>query len=369
MTAVPLFKVHTPAAAHGALKPVLESGRLACGPQVARFEERFAQWMGAGAALAVSDASAALMLALYTLGVRPGDEVLAPALACSATVMPIASLFARPVWYDIDSLTGMPAVHHLAAALTPKTRAILLYHWSGDVAPVAAISDFAKRHDLPLVEDASEALGARLRGAQLGGTADFTVFSFYPTKPLHTGEGAALLSSDPKRLQQASRLRRFGFEPGSLRLPNGDLNPRLDIPLAGFNVPMNEVAATLGLAALDGIGPILAAHRANGAYYETALAGVPGLRLLRRETHAESAYWTYSLLAERRDDLVAKLSAQGIGAQRLHLRNDGYGCFGGVPSELPGTAEFDAANLSIPCGWWVDEAARERVVRCIRDGW
>ncbi len=366
---IPLFKVHTPRAAHAALKPVLESGRLACGPQVAEFERRFAQWIGAPAALALSDASAALALALYAAGVRPGNEVLTPALACSATVMPVAALFARPVWYDVDPATGMPNEQHLAAALTPKTCAVLLYHWSGDVAAVAAASDFCRRHHLKLVEDASEALGARLRGNYLGGVADFTVFSFYPTKPLNTGEGAALLAADSTALQQARRLRRFGFEPAGLRLPNGDLNPQLDIPVAGFNVPMNELAATLGLAALGDIDGIAALHRANGLYYETALAGTAGVRLLKRDAQAESAYWTYSLLAERRDDLVAKLTSHGIGAQRLHLRNDGFSCFGGVRAALPGTAEFDACNLSIPCGWWVDEGARERIVQCIRDGW
>ncbi|MBV8634430.1 MAG: hypothetical protein JO002_08080, partial [Burkholderiaceae bacterium] len=72
---------------------------------------------------------------------------------------------------------------------------------------------------------------------------------------------------------------------------------------------------------------------------------------------------------ERRGDLIAKLTAHGISAQRLHLRNDGYTCFGGAAAELPGTAQFDAANLSIPCGWWVDEAARGRIVQCIRGGW
>ncbi len=82
-----------------------------------------------------------------------------------------------------------------------------------------------------------------------------------------------------------------------------------------------------------------------------------------------SAYWTFTLLAERRDDLIRKLHGCGIGAQRLHVRNDGHACFGGVQSDLPGAKQFDAHNLSIPCGWWVGEAEHERVVQCIRDGW
>jgi dTDP-4-amino-4,6-dideoxygalactose transaminase len=155
-------------------------------------------------------------------------------------------------------------------------------------------------------------------------------------------------------------------------LPNGDLNSHTDVPLAGFNMQMNEIAATIGLAALPEADRIVARHRANGGYYEAALAGVPGLRQLRREAGV-SAYWTFSLLAERRDDLIRKLVEHGIGAQRLHVRNDGFSCFRGsqpdAPDALAGTAQFDARVISIPCGWWVGDDERERVVQCIRDGW
>lgn len=366
---IPLFKVFMAESAHAALKPVLESGRLATGQQVAALESRLAAWLDTLDAVALSDASGALTLALYSAGVRPEDEVIASPLACSATVSPIANLFARPVWCDIDPLTGMPDADNIAGLITEKTRAILLYLWSGDVANVGGIMALARQRGVKVVVDASEALGAEWHGHRLGAEADFTVYSFYATKHINTGEGATLIAADPQMAKSARHLRRFGIDPTKLRLPNGDLNPAFDIPLAGFNFPMNEIAATLGLEQLRHADSIVARHRANGQYYDAALNGIPGLRLLRRRKESVSGFWTYALLAERRDDLIRKLLSHGIGAQRLHLRNDDYSCFDSGTRDLPGVAEFDATNLSIPCGWWVGDEERDLITECIRAGW
>lgn len=357
------------ASAHAALKPVLESGQLGVGRQVAEFESRLATWLGVPDAVALTDASGGLTLALYMAGVRPGDEVITSPLACSATVSPIANLFARPVWCDINPLTGMPDAEHIDRLITEKTRAILLYHWSGDVADVGGIQKLARLRGVKVVEDASEALGAEWHGRRLGGESDFTIYCFYATKHITTGEGAALLAADPELARAARQLRRFGIDTTKFRLPNGDLNPAFDIPLAGFNFAMYEIAATLGQAQMEHVDWIVSRHRANGSYYEKALAGISGLTLLKRRTDSVSGFWTYSLLAERRDDLIGKLHSHGIGAQRLHMRNDGYSCFTGGVQLLPGVAAFDTQNLSIPCGWWVDDADRERVVDVIRAGW
>ena len=366
---IPLFKVFMADSVHASLKPVLESGRLAAGHKVAEFESRLAAWLGVPDAVALGDASGALTLALYLSGVRPGDEVITSPLACSATVSPIANLFARPIWCDIDPLTGMPEPGNIAKLITERTRAILLYHWSGDVANVGEIMALAVQHGIKLVEDASEALGAKWRERRLGIESDFTVYSFYATKHITTGEGAALLSASPKMARIARQLRRFGIDPLKFRLLNGDLNPDLDIPLAGFNFPMSEISATIGLENLPYADRIVARHHANGQYYGAALAEISGLHLLRRRENSVSGFWTYALCAERRDDLICKLLSHGIGAQRLHLRNDGYSCFDGGVRELPGVTTFDAQNLSIPCGWWVGDEERERVAECIRSGW
>jgi dTDP-4-amino-4,6-dideoxygalactose transaminase len=366
---IPLFKVFTAESVHAALKPVLESGRLASGPQVAAFEARIAAWLGAQRVVGLSDGSGALTVALYLAGVRPGDEVITSPLACSATLMPIANLFAKPVWCDVDAQTGMIDARKIDALITEKTRAVLVYHWAGNVADLAALRDITRRRDIKLIQDASEAFGAEFLNQHLGSEADFTVYSFYATKHISCGEGAALLAADSANLDAAIRIRRFGIDYSEMRLANGDLNPRFDIPLAGFNLAMNEIAATVGLENMRHADDIVSRCRENGRFFDNSLQDLPGIRLLSQMPQSVSGYWVYSLLAERRDALIGKLLAHGIGAQRLHLRNDKYTCFGGSPPDLPGVTAFDEHNLCIPCGWWVGAEERERIANCIRAGW
>ena len=370
---IPLFKVHLPAGAGAALEATLASGYIAHGAKVEEFERALAAYIGNPRVCAISEVSGALTLALFMAGVRPEDEVIVSPMVCLATSMPIANLFARPLWCDVDPATGMLDPARIADLVTPRTRVILATHWSGDVADIEALQAAARSRGLKLIEDASEAFGAEYRGEKLGcHGSDFCVYSFAAVRQITCGEGAALFCADPGDHEQARRLRRYGMDQPSFRLPSGDLNPDSDIAVPGFNFCMNNIAATLGLAQFPEVEDIVARQRANGRYYDSALAGVAGLTRLDRRADAVSGYWTYSLRAERRADLMRKLHENGIGCQRLHVRNDRYSCFAGARRDdgaLPGVDLFDRENLSIPCGWWLAREERERIVGCIRGGW
>lgn len=371
---IPLFKVFTPEDAAARLAPVLASGQLAGGPQVQAFESALSSWLGAPQVVAVSDGSAAITLALTLAGVEAGDEVLVSPVACVASLMPIANIRARPRWLDIDPDTGMTTASAIRERVTGHTRALLHVQWSGDCGDVQALAAAAHDMELACIVDATEAFGAERDGRRWLDDADFTAYSFYANKPLSTAEGGALAMADVDVAARARRLRRFGIDRAAQRTTTGDLAVTLDIPEPGWNATLTDVAATLGLAALPHIDACLARHRDNAAWLDQALASVSGLGLLRRNLRSRPAYWTYSLRAERRDDLIRKLHDAGIGAQRLHLRADGFGCFGGPighepGADLPGVELFDRENLSIPCGWWVDDAARERIAAVFKSGW
>ncbi len=342
------------------------------GAKVDEFETALRTWLNAKWIIGASDFSGALILSLYTAGVRPGDEVILSPMTCLATSMPIASLFAKPVWCDVDPMTGMPELTRIPTLITERTRAILAYHWSGDVASLDNLGTLCREAALPLIEDASEAFGAEHQDRRIGsGTADFTVFSFGAVRQLTCGEGAAIAVGNEETYVKLQRLRRYGIDAKTFRLPNGDLNPNSDIPVAGFNFPMNNIFATIGLQQFSTIDSIIAKYRENGRYYENTLHNIPGITLLKRDANTHSGFWTYSLRAERRDAFVQKLIQHGIGCQRLHVRNDRYSCFGNAPEEgsLPGVDLFDRENVSIPSGWWVDPHSREFIVTCIRGGW
>jgi len=360
--AIPLFRSHVAPDAAATLAAALESGALASGPAVAEFEAALGRWLGNPHCVATSDRAGALTLALRRCGVGPGTEVLVSPLSCLATTMPIANLHARPVWCDIDPATGMLDPGEIARRRSHATRAIVHYHWGGDVGPLGELHAAAQAAGLPLIEDASAALGAEYRGARLGAAAgDYTVLSFYAVNPLNTVEGGALCCPSMVDADEIRWQRRFGIHQPSFRTPGGDLNPASDIPVTGYSFAMTNVTARLGLCQLRAVDDLLARHRANGRHFDTALRGIEGLTLLDRPADGVSAYWVYALRARNRDALVEHLHARGIGAQRLHLRNDRYSCFEPAPWPLPGVDTFDAENLAVPCGWWVGAAERARI--------
>jgi dTDP-4-amino-4,6-dideoxygalactose transaminase len=353
-----------------ALQHTLASGHIAQGAQVEEFERALEPVLGTPLLCAVSDASAGLTLALLLSGLGPGDEVIVSPLCCLATAMPVANLFARPVWCDVDPGTGMPDAEHVRERLSERTRAVIVYYWSGNpcfTGPVRQAAGGAR-----IIVDASEAFGAELVGRPPGADgADFTVYSFSAVRHITTGEGGVLVAGSRENIERARRARRYGIHQPTFRLANGDLNPDSDIAEPGYNFAMNNIAATIGLAQVGHAAAVIARYRENGRYFSQAFAGVPGITLLHLPQGATSAHWTYSLRAERRADLMRKLHENRIGAQRLHLRNDRYTCFAGSGdgAALPGVAILDRENLSIPCGWWVTDADRERIAACIRSGW
>jgi perosamine synthetase len=364
---IPLFRVRTPDKVCEALQPVFDGGFLADGEKVVEFAQLIATYVGNPNVVMVSDVSAGITLALYVAGVRPGDDVIVSPMCCTATTMPIANLFARPVWCDVDPSTGMIDPQKISGLISQRTKAILFTHWGGDVAESEAVRAIAHEHGLRTVEDAAEAFGAEVGGRHLGNdTADFTVYSFYPTKHLTTGEGGAIFCTSFQDAKRVEYLKRYGIHKATFRLPDGDLNPESDIPEAGYSFPMNNIAAAIGVEQMRTVVDTVARHQENGRFFDEALAGVPGLTLLRRRNDARSAHWVYTVLAERRDDLKVALRERGIIAQRLHLRNDRYSCFPPSAMPLPGVDTFDRQALAIPCGWWVNEHDRDYTADVVR---
>ena len=367
---IPLYRVHMPPEVHAALRDVMHSGQIANGPNVARFESLLQAYIGNPYITSTGDVSSSLALCLYMAGVRPGDEVLASPMACLATNMPVKNLFARVIWCDIDPLTGNIDPADIERQISPRTKAILVYHWAGNPADLDAITLLAKRHGLRVVEDAGEALGAEYHGCKIGATGtDFTVFSFHAIRHITTGEGAAVAFGNADDYERGRWLKRYGIHQPSFRDEWGEIDPASDIPEAGFNSYLTHLAATIGVVQMPHLPEIVRRHQANGQFYDETLHGVDGIRLLHRLPETRSAYWVYTFLAERRDDLLKHLCARGIYASQVHLRNDLYSCFGSVERELSGVDEFDTHTLSIPCGWWVTSEDREYIVDCIRGGW
>lgn len=364
---IPLYSVYMPQSTAGTVDAVLKSGRIAGGEHVEAFEKKLQELIGNPLVIAAGEMSSSITMCLYQAGVRPGDEVVACPMSCLATTMPVLNLFANIKWCDCDPRTGGMDPVSLASAITPRTKAVIAFHWAGNPLDLEAIYEVAGSRGISVIEDASEAFGAEYKGKKLGSTGgDFVVFSFYPNKHLTTIEGAAVSFRSSVQWEKARWLRRYGIYMPTFRCAEGEINPESDIREAGWNNGMNQVSASIGLAQFEGLGSRLQASRRNGEYYDRCLSGVRGVTLLDRPPHCQSANWVYTFLVHDRDRLMTELKRSGVQASKVHLRNDIYGCFGTGKADLPGVEEFSTRTLSIPCGWWVTPEDAERIVQTIK---
>jgi dTDP-4-amino-4,6-dideoxygalactose transaminase len=344
-----------------ALEEVLYSGMIGEGEHVQQFESQFAGTFGLENVVGVSSGTAALHLSLLLAGVKAGDEVITTSMTAEPTNTTILQAGARPVFADVDPENGTLDPEAVRECVGPRTRAILVVHYAGYPARIDALRSIADQHGLRLIEDCAHALGARYGGRPIGTTGDFSIFSFQAIKHMTTVDGGVLAMRDASRLAEARRLRWFG-------LPRGVPRTEVDMTAPGFKYNMNNVTAVIGKLQLEGIRDRVQRHVDNGRYYDRQLAGIPGLEPARCGPDAEPSYWLYTLLADDSDGVQRCLAAVGVSASKLHRPNHLHSVFAPYRLPLPNLERFYRRLVHVPCGWWVTESDRERVVDALRRG-
>lgn len=231
-----------------AVVAVLRSGRLSLGPKLTEFEQVTAEYIGLSHAIAVSSGTAGLHLALRALKIRPGDEIILPSFTFIAAANAILHQRATPVFADIDPITLNLDPTAVEQAITPRTRAILVVHTFGVPADMNALLAIAHRHCLHVIEDACEAIGAEYQGKKIGALGDIAVFSFYPNKPITTGEGGIVVTQDADYAYTIKALRNQG---------RTESDNWLEHSLLGYNYRLAEINCALGIEQLKRIESIL----------------------------------------------------------------------------------------------------------------
>jgi len=277
------------------------------GEYVPRFEREFARFCEAEHAVAASNGTTALHLALAALGVGPGDEVLVPDLTFVATANVVRYTGATPVLVDSHPVTWTLDPADAARKVTPRTRAVIPVHLYGHPADLDPLRELAARHGVAVVEDAAEAHGARYKGRRVGALGRVGAFSFYGNKIITTGEGGILVTNDAALAERARFLRDHAMDPVR----------RYYHPEIGFNYRMTNIQAAIGCAQLEQAETILERRKTIAAAYQAGLAGIPGLVLPPAEAWAENVYWMYSVLVEPafgpdRDAVREGLRAAGV---------------------------------------------------------
>src|SRR5271156_1310538 len=249
---------------------VLRSSRLSLGPILQEFEQHFAEYVGGGHAVAGSSGTAGLHLALLALGIHAGDEVIVPSFTFIAAANAIRYVGALPIFVDIDPITLNMAPESVQEAVTPRTKALMVVHTFGCPADLDALLDIASRHNLKVIEDACEAIGAEYKGRKVGRFGDAGVFAFYPNKQITTGEGGMVVTGDEDVAAAIRSLRNQGRRSG------GDWFEHFDL---GYNYRIPEMSCALGLAQLRRIDSILERRRMVAEEYDRRLRGCPELVL------------------------------------------------------------------------------------------
>ncbi|MGI8313361.1 DegT/DnrJ/EryC1/StrS family aminotransferase [Saccharopolyspora hattusasensis] len=291
---------------HAALR-VLRSGQLAQGREVAALETEFSAHVHGRQCVAVSSGTSALWLILHALGITAGDEVIVPSFSFPATAAAVALTGAAPVFADIDPATYCLDPHAVAAAITPRTAAVIPVHLYGQCAALDQFRALAQHHGLALVEDAAQAHGAALDGHPAGTFGTAAAFSFYTTKNIHAVEGGMTVTADAQLAEKIRMLRNQGMNAQGLH------------ELVGVNARMTDLSAAIGRAQLRKLAPVTDARRHNAALLDAALGAVttipwsaPGAR------HVYHQY-TIRVDAGLRAGIITSLRSRGIGAA-VHYR-------------------------------------------------
>ena len=366
MTSIALFDCRPEAAALEALGPVLASGQLASGPNVPALEQALANYLHCPNVVCLGDSTHALALALQLAGLGAGDDVLTLSYNCMSSNAAIAHVGATPVWVDIDKATATISLADCERAITPRTKALVVYHVAGYPAPLPALRDFCDRHRIALVEDANNALAATLDGRKIGSFGDFAVFSFYANRQVNGVDGAALVCPDGATAAAARRMRRYGIDVPSFRDRHGEIDARSDIPRVGMSSPLNHVQATLALAHLRTLDARIERNRRHVETLGERLADVPAVVPVAWQAGAQPAFWAWLVRCAERDVLLERLKSRGVQCSKLHQPNDVYSGFDSAARALPHTARFIDEILALPCGWWLDDAALESLAEEIR---
>ncbi len=337
---------------------VLRSGRYILGPEVEGFEAEFAAFVGARHCVGVANGTDALTIALRSLGVGAGDEVIVPALTFYATAEAVVNAGAKPVFCDVDGATFDITAASVEPAIGPRTRAIVPVHLYGNPAPMGELRELAAAHGLRLLEDAAQAAGARLDGRSAGALGDAATFSFFPSKNLGGfGDGGAIVTDDDEVAAIARKLRFHGSEDRDLHTEVG-YNSRLDdMQAAGLRVLLPHLRDWT-----DARRRIAAAYAARGLGEAVTLPV--------ETAGAESCYHLYVVRSPARDRLAERLEAAGIGARAYYsipLHKQPAMKDFAPPRPLPGVESAAAHSLALPMGPALTEQQADEVARATRD--
>jgi len=361
---------------------VLRSGRLSMGPRQDLFEQLVAERAGRTHGIAVSSGTAALHLVMLSLGIKPGDEVITTPFSFIASANVILMAGATPVFVDIDPASLNMDPKKVEAAITDKTRAIIAVEVFGNPAHMDKIAQIARRHEIPLIEDACEALGGRYKDKPIGSFGRAAVFAFYPNKQITTGEGGVIVTDDDHMADLCRSLRNQGraVSPtqGEQALATNNTGSWLTHDRLGYNYRLSEINAALGIAQMERLDAILAKRRRVAGVYLRRLMSWDELIVPTIESGSEQAMSWFVFVVRlndqygrvERDRILTGMHRHEIGCADyfpcIHLQPFYAQQFGFAKGDFPIAESISERTIALPFYNNLDETHVELVCHTLR---
>ena len=371
---IPLAKPYFDEQEEQGLARCLASRYVSQGQAVAEFEKKIVTLQGTGYALAVTSCTTALHLAVRALGLGLDDEIVVPSFTWVATAHAVEYSGAKVVFADIDSCTFNMTAQSLEAAISPRTKAVIVVHLFGQPAPMNEIMELARKYNLYVIEDAACALGAKIHGNYAGSIGDIGCFSFHPRKIITTGEGGMLVTNKAELAQKLAALRNHGAtltnsgaNPGAFGHPKGTTLAKFDT--LGLNFRMCDIQGSMGCAQMDKLQMLLESRATQAGIYNQILANHSDVitpSVMPDSSHVWQAYVVRILgNKNRRDSIMAHMEQQGIesraGTQAVHRLPYYVEKYGLTDDHCPNATLCEDTSLTLPLFYELTYNEQERV--------
>lgn len=346
----------------------LESTFISAGSKADEFESKLAEKLSMKRPVTVNSGTSALHLALVSAGVTYGDEVILPSQTFIASGLAIMYQGAKPVFADINYMTGNIDPESIKSKITNKTKAIMVVHWGGYPCDMDEIKKIADDNNLVVIEDAAHALGSSYKGKSIGSISDYTCFSFQAIKHLTCGDGGAVCSLTDENEKRLKKLRWFNID-------REDDNPDIlgervyNSNEIGYKYHMNDISAAIGLGNLESIDIKLERYYEIVNQYNNELSEVDGVKMFDYKNDRKSSYWLYGFHVERREDFINKLNSFDIPSSVVHLGIDRNDLFGGKDMSLTNQRKFDNTQINIPIHDGLSDDDVKKIITTIKSGW
>lgn len=331
---------------------ILHSGQLAYGKHGKEFESILRKYFGTENLLVTNTFNMSILVALTTLGLKPGDKAIVSPMACLASTQPLLTMGIKVIWADVDPKLGTLDPESVKSLIKEKPKVIIHNHFCGYPGYIDEINAIGKEYGIPVLDDGIEAFGSEYKGNKLGNVGtDLTIFSFNSVRVPNTLDGGVIIFKDKELYKKSIMVRDLGIDRLHFRDEWGEINPSCDIKNVGHSATPMEVCSYIGIQQMKHVDHILNKQRSNAKQWDDIFQTITDICPLFNN-HAKPNFWVYGILVPNKKECLNMFREKGYFASGVHLNNNAYSVFGDQ-SELPGVTKFYNNFLGLPSGWWV----------------